>query len=113
MSTAFQVILTGAQEVSPPAPPGGTGSTATGIGMVLFDDKAVTASYEFRIQGVDFSGQQTSDPLDNVTKMHFHTAQAGVNGPVVFGQIDNTEPRNVQDRDDLDIVQNADGSWTV
>jgi serralysin len=106
MSTAFQVILTGDQEAPIP-----NDSTATGLGTVIFDDKAVTASYSFVIQGLDFgpidSGQTPTDPND-VNNMHFHSQVRGVSGPVVFGQIS-----PAQDNDDLDIVPNADGSWTV
>jgi serralysin len=106
MSTAFQVILTGDQEV--PA----TGSHASGLGTVIFDSFAVEASYSFVIQGVDF-GPATGDPPqtprtdDDVTRVHFHSQVSGVNGPIVFGQID---PANDPD---LSIVLNPDHSWTV
>ena len=49
MSTAFRVILEGSQETPFPTP-----STASGLGTVIFDSTAVTASYSFRVQGVDF-----------------------------------------------------------
>ena len=113
MSTAFRVVLTGDQEVSPP---GGTGSDASGVGTVIFDSEAVAASYSFDIQGLDF-GPATGGPPqtpatdDNVTRTHFHTQVAGVAGPIVFGQID-SNPALVQDTDDLKIVLNADGSWS-
>jgi serralysin len=98
MSTAFQVILTGDQETNPPTP-----STATGFGAVIFDDKAVTATYSFFIQGI---------ALGPTVRTHFHNEQAGVAGPIVFGQLD-SNPLNVQDADDLDLGLNPDGSWTV
>jgi|EndMetStandDraft_3_1072993.scaffolds.fasta_scaffold191909_1 Ca2+-binding RTX toxin-like protein len=112
MSTAFQVILTGTQEV-PPTP-----STASGLGTVIFDDKAVTASYSFDIRGVDFGaftpdGAQTVATDDDVTRTHFHNQLPGVNGNIVFGQIDTVNAAFVQDGDDFDIVLNADGSWTL
>jgi serralysin len=113
MSTAFQVILTGAQETPPNT------STASGLGTVIFDDKAVTASYSFDIQGLDFfsvatvpGGTPTPSLLDDVTRTHFHNQQAGVAGSIVFGQID-PNPALEQDDDDLDIVPNSDGSWTI
>jgi serralysin len=111
MSTAFRVVLEGSQEV--PA----TGSTASGLGTVIFDSVATTASYSFRIEGVDFgpaigAAPQTPSILDDVTRTHFHTAVAGVNGPIVFGQIDTVDPAFEQDNDDLAIVLNADGSWS-
>ena len=86
MSTVFRVILEGDQEVPP------NDSTASGVGTVVFDDAAVAASYSFDIQGLDFGpitgGQLDADARDDVTSTHFHTAVAGVNGPIVFGQID-------------------------
>src|SRR5215207_9770275 len=111
MSTAFRVVLTGAQETPPNT------STASGIGTVIFDDKALTASYSFRIEGVDFGPvtggpPQTSATDDDVTRTHFHNQQAGVAGPIVFGQIDPAAQLR-QDNDDLTIVPNLDGSWTV
>ena len=111
MSTVFRVILEGDQEVPP------RDTTASGVGTVVFDDAAIAASYSFDVQGLDFgpaTGQTpTPDPNDNVTRTHFHTAVAGVNGPIVFGQIDTVDPAFEQDDDDLDVVLNADGSWSV
>ena len=105
MSTAFRVILEGTQEVPPNA------STASGIGTVVFDSTATAASYSFDFEGLDFgpitSGQTPTDPND-VTNAHFHNQARGVSGPVVFGLIS-----PAQDSDDLAIVLNADGSWSV
>ena len=56
--------------------------------------------------------QTPNDSGDDVTRTHFHTAVAGVNGPIVFGQIDTVDPAFQQDDDDLAIVLNADGSWS-
>jgi serralysin len=113
MSTAFRVILEGTQETPP------NNSTASGVGTVIFDSEAVAASYSFNIQGVDFGltppvggPAQTPATDDDVTRTHFHTAVAGVPGPIVFGQID-PNPALVQDNDDLAVVLNADGSWSV
>ena len=70
------------------------------------------------MQGVDFGPvtggppQTPNDSGDDVTRTHFHTALAGVNGPIVFGQIDTVDPAFQQDDDDLAIVLNADGSWS-
>ena len=108
MSTVFRVILEGDQEV--PA----KNTTASGVGTVIFDSEAVAASYSFDIQGLDFGPAtgQTPTPDTDVTRTHFHTAEAGVNGPIVFGQIDQ-DPALQQDNDDLAVVLNADGSWTL
>ena len=109
--TLLLEILEGDQEVPP------RDTTASGVGTVVFDDAAIAASYSFDVQGLDFgpaTGQTpTPDPNDNVTRTHFHTAVAGVNGPIVFGQIDTVDPAFQQDDDDLDVVLNADGSWSV
>jgi hypothetical protein len=104
------VVLTGAQETPPNT------STASGLGTVIFDDRAVTASYSFRIEGVDFgpvTGRPPQTPAtdDDVTRTHFHNQQVGVAGPIVFGQLDPTAQLR-QDNDDLRIVLNPDGSWT-
>ena len=74
---------------------------------------AVAASYSFRIEGVDYGPAtggpaQTPETEDDVTSTHFHNQVRGQNGAVVFGQIN-----PAQDADDLDVVENTDGSWTV
>ena len=111
MSTVFRVILEGDQEVP------GNNSTASGVGTVIFDSEAVAASYSFDIQGFDFGPITGTEPLtpstlDDVTRTHFHNAAEGVNGRIVFGQID-ANPIFVQDNDDLAKVLNADGSLTL
>ena len=114
MSTVYRVMLEGSQEIQNPP----VSTTASGVGTVVFDSEAVAASYSFDIRGVDFGPvtggppQTPNDPGDDVTRTHFHTAAAGVNGPIVFGQIDTVDPAFQQDNDDLAIVLNADGSWS-
>ena len=107
MSTAFSVVLEGTQEVPPHA------SAASGLGTVVFDSTAITASYTFQVAGIDYGlatggPAQTPSTLDDAISTHFHNEVRGVNGPVVFGEIN-----PAQDNDDLSIVQNADGSWTI
>jgi Ca2+-binding RTX toxin-like protein len=107
MATAFRITLTGDQEVPP------TGSTARGLGTVIFDPTAVAAAYSIRYVGLDFGPvlglpAQTATTADDITMHHVHNAPRGVNGPVVFGQIN---PNH--DADDLVVAANADGSWTV
>ncbi len=109
MSTAFRVILEGSQETPFPTP-----STASGLGTVIFDSTAVAASYSFRVQGVDFGpvlglpSQTPADSGDDVTRVHFHNEDRGEGGNIVFGQI-----APAHDADDLSIVLNSDGSWSI
>ena len=107
MATNFTVDLTGMQEVPPNA------STASGAGTVVWDPATTTATYEFVVNGLDFGpalglAPQTETTADDVTAMHFHNAAPGVAGPVVFGQLG-----PAQDADDLQVVPNDDGSWTI
>ncbi len=107
MTRIFTVSLTGSQEV-----PSNT-SAAGGGGTVIWEEGASTATYQFIIRGLDFglaagTGAQTPATADDVVNMHFHSQIRGVNGGVVFGQIN-----PAQDADDLRVTQNADGSWTV
>ncbi len=107
MADGFTLTFTGDQEVPP------NGSAASGAGAVSWDGATRTASYEYTVTGVDFGpvvglGPQTETTADDVTIMHVHNAPRDVNGPVVFGQIG-----PAQDADDLGIVLNDDGSWTV
>jgi serralysin len=107
MATGFTLTFTGDQEVPP------NGTTASGAGTVAWDSDARAATYEFTVTGVDFGPvlgmePQTETTADDVTIMHVHNAERGANGPVVFGQIG-----PAQDSDDLSIVLNEDGSWTV
>jgi serralysin len=107
MATAFRVTLTGNQEVPP------NGSIARGLGTVIFDSTAVAASYSIHYTGLDFGPAaglpaQTATTADDVISHHVHNAPRGTNGDVVFGQIN-----PAHDNDDLSIIPNVDGSWTV
>lgn len=107
MADEFTLTFTGDQEVPP------NGTAASGAGTVSWNGEAKTAAYEFTVKGVDFGpvlglDPQTETTADDVTIMHVHNAPRGANGPVVFGQIG-----PAQDGDDLCIVLNDDGSWTV
>jgi len=111
----FLVSIEGSNEV--PARP----STASGVGIAVFDSEAVALSYSFVIQGVDFGPvtggpSQTPATDDDVTRMHFHNNAPGVNGPIVFSLIETLPIPPAQppaDNDDLAIVLNADDSWSV
>jgi Ca2+-binding RTX toxin-like protein len=80
---------------------------------VIFDSTAVAASYSIRYTGLDFGlaaglPAQTATTADDITSHHVHNAPRGANGGVVFGQVN-----PAHDNDDLSIVANLDGSWTV
>jgi serralysin len=103
----FTVDLTGTQETPPNA------STASGTGTVVWDPDAVTATYEFVVSGLDFGPALGLAPMtaitdDDVTAMHFHNGERGVAAPVVFGQLN-----PAQDANDLQVLMNDDGSWTI
>src|SRR5215213_4247989 len=108
MADIFTAALSGEREAPTPV-----ATAASGIGGIVWDEDTQTAAYTVRVAGVDFGptlgmAPQTADPGDDVTGMHVHNAARGVRGPVVFGQIGEEH-----DNDDLSIVPNADGSWTV
>jgi serralysin len=108
MADIFTAILSGDQEVPTPV-----ATDATGIGTIVWDETTTTAAYTVTVRGLDFGPTlgmepRTADSGDDVTAMHVHAEVRGVRGPVVFGQIG-----EVHDSDDLSIVLNADGSWTV
>jgi len=107
MPKNFAVTLAGTQEAPPNA------SAASGTGIVVWDTATDTATYACTLRGLDFGSAlglppQTATTADDVTAMHFHNGARGAAGPVVFGQIG-----PAQDTDDLGVVLNADGSWTV
>ena len=101
---AFQVILTGDQ-VAPSVT-----TSAFEVGLVIFDDVAVTAQYLVRVQGLDFravlgGAPRTANPNDDVTNMHVHNNARGAGGPLSFGQI---LPNH--DLNDFQLRENADGT---
>lgn len=107
MTRLFTATLTGRQEVPP------NGPAASGAGVVVWDDDAGTAAYQFTARGLDLgpasgTAPQTPATADDVVSMHFHSQFRGFNGGIVFGQVS-----PAQDADDLRITPNADGSWTV
>jgi len=67
----LSVVLSGAQEVSPPAPAGGV-VTATTARVDLRFDEGLT-QVEFRLDVFKGTG---------VTQAHLHCARAGINGPI-------------------------------
>ncbi|MGQ0534035.1 MAG: CHRD domain-containing protein, partial [Caulobacteraceae bacterium] len=108
MPTAFQIILDSSQEVGT-----GSTSTATGLGIVVFDNVNTTLSYYLTIAGLDFGEllnggvPDTADPNDDVTLMHIHSGARGAYGPVAF---DILPLGSTDDADDLTHSQNPNGS---
>ena len=70
----FGAKLSGAQEVSPPAPPGGVVTNATGQVTAKFDEAFTKVDVRLR-------GKNASTAFG----AHFHCGKPGPNGPVVFG----------------------------
>jgi len=109
--TKFYANITHDQEVSnPPVPQQGS----SGIGFFELNDAQTALSYDIQLFGLDLDGLQTpGNANDNVTRTHFHAAQAGQNGGIVFGQIDG----QVSLRNDLDdlvvspVVGRLTGVW--
>jgi Ca2+-binding RTX toxin-like protein len=108
MIVFYHVALTPEQEVADVT------STASGSGWVIFDTETVAATYLFDIDGFDFtwilSGTPPTPPppAGSVTRTHFHAQARDLNGGIVFGQLDPYD-----DNDDLAVVLNADGSWSI
>jgi len=111
MAVIYHVTLTPEQEVLDVT------STASGSGWVIYDSNAVAATYSFDIDGFDFTYALSGPPptlptppipVDSATRTHFHAQARDLNGGIVFGQLDPYD-----DMDDLAVVHNADGSWSV
>ncbi len=111
---AISSALTGDQEVPDP-----TGSSAIGSSSLTLNAAGDALEYDLTVFGLDF-GQllgtepQTPDTSDDVTRIHIHNAERGVNGDVAFGLFDLVAPAaDGQDADDLTVVANPDGSVTL
>ena len=111
MTTTFTAILNSSQEI-------GTGSTetATGVATLSLNTAGTALTYSVTISaGIDFGElidgtPRTVDPQDDAILMHIHAAARGVNGGVVF---DILPLGGTDDDDDLQIVENGDGSVTI
>lgn len=78
-ATIFRADLTGAQEVPSVV------TSAFGSASLVLNDAMTELSYEVTVKGLDFGGFFTADPNDNLTRIHIHDGNAGVNGPILFG----------------------------
>jgi hypothetical protein len=109
-ATTFVANLTHDQEVAnPPIPDEGS----SGFGTFVLNDAQTTLTYDVTLTGLDLDGLQTpANPNDNVTRVHFHAAPAGVNGGIVYGIIDGSATlRNDNNPNDL-VVNPATGRIT-
>jgi hypothetical protein len=81
--TIFTATLLGSNE-NPP-----NNSTATGTAIFELNDAMTALSMSVTINGIDITGTQTSDPLDNLGAAHIHALAPGApltaNGGVVWG----------------------------
>ena len=79
-SFQFKVDLSGAQEISPPAPVNGVDTVTTGKLQIFFNQSLSEANFRLHVQ----EGA-------TITQAHLHCGRAGENGPVVvflFGPVD-------------------------
>ena len=113
-SAKLSSILDGAQEVEPGDP------KAMGISELILNEKGDALSYSLTVSGLDFGAYvgdgtaQTEYTGDDVTRLHIHEGDRGVNGNVAFGLIDLVESAaDGQDSDDLTITINNDGTTTL
>ncbi|MBE9177798.1 CHRD domain-containing protein [Oculatella sp. LEGE 06141] len=102
--------LTGTQEV-----PSNT-STARGFSSLALNTAGDALSYSLTVSGLDFgrvlgTTPFTSDTSDDVTLIHIHDGDRGVNGPVALSLFQAGAAN--QDADDFKIVRNADNSVTL
>jgi Ca2+-binding RTX toxin-like protein len=102
MATAFRIVMDNVQ-VSPD-----TTSTATGLGIAIFDSVTVTVTYHITVTGLDFGSllglaDLTVDPNDDVTQIHLQSQVREVSGPIVL-------PFSADDDGTLRL--NSDGSVT-
>lgn len=108
-------VLTANQEVTPSNNP-----NARGTSVLRLNSDGEALNYQLTVFGLDFGRfigdgtPFTADTSDDVTKVHIHNAIRGENGPLAFAPIDLSDPAiDNQDADDLQILQNADGSVTL
>ncbi|MDJ0554272.1 MAG: CHRD domain-containing protein [Microcoleaceae cyanobacterium MO_207.B10] len=106
---AFQAALTGSGVVPP------TTSPAYGLATFELNEARDALTYQITITGLDFTGLETPNPLDDVTDIHIHSGMAEENGSHafnVFGQANGMLIPQLTD-DDLQITPNPDGSKTL
>jgi hypothetical protein len=96
----YRASITHEQEVSDPPIPD-EGSSGRGV-FVLNDDNPASPflTYNVKLTGLDLANQTPGNANDNVTRTHFHRAAFGINGGIIYGQIDGN-PALRNDLDDL------------
>ncbi len=92
-----------------------TESSATGTATLELNESG-DIEYVLTVTGFDFgeliegqSAQTPDNELDDVTKIHIHSGESGINGPHAFNILDPNE----QQESNLNISLNDDGSTTI
>ena len=79
----FTATLNGSNETTP------NNSTATGFATFTLNDAMTELAMSVTVTGIDFTGSQSSDPLDNLAAAHIHALAPGAplnaTGGVVWG----------------------------
>jgi hypothetical protein len=103
--------LTNSQENPPTIPSTSVGTprpVSSGTATFELNDAMTALSMDASIVNIDFTGQQTADPLDNLTNAHIHApAPPGANATVVWGFIGN--PFNDNNPGDVVVTPFASG----
>ncbi|MFV1883665.1 MAG: choice-of-anchor I family protein [Balneola sp.] len=108
-SLFFLMEADSAQEVS------GGDNRGSGIGEFKYDVATQTMTFTLEFEGLDFNAFNgmdtltTGDTSDDVTAMHFHNAEAGVNGSVVFNILTDGD---TQVSTDTSGVTTVTGVWS-
>jgi len=121
----FRAVMTEEQEV----PVGSiTGEGSSGLATFRLNDAGTQLTYDVQLSGLDMSLVKTTAPNVGLTptplpgglannvmfRMHIHEQFAGVNGPIVFGMIDQSlalldDPQIVIDATNLHVT----GTWDL
>ncbi|NJO39872.1 MAG: CHRD domain-containing protein [Cyanobacteria bacterium CRU_2_1] len=109
-SISLSASLTGDQEVPTGSP------SARGTSTLSLNEAGNALSYSLTVAGLDFgqvlgTGAQTPGTGDDVTLIHIHDGDRGVNGPVALNLF-GAGTQN-QDDDDFRIVENSNDSVTI
>jgi glucose/arabinose dehydrogenase len=98
----FVARLDGAQETPP------VSTTARGYAAFVLNREGTALSFTATVSGIDFTGTQTADPLDDLTAAHIHAPGGrGVRAGVVWGFFG--QPFNDTEPNDTSVIPFASG----